>query len=582
MKIINFFLITLFFVLNIATSQDGNTPTNLTIDAASVGGVQLSWDTPENFRRNWITHSNSTYLFGIGQVGGGSVFYGQKYPDSLLSEYHGMLVKEIAFVPADTSSFQPLVFEIDPDNLGEVPDWLNYSNLVLSAPLVRYESGFGAWKTAEMKDHVPGNSLSNDIQPSSYIIDSTKSIYIGYVISDYPLYPAGCDNGPALDGLGNLVVWCNNNGCGELTLAEAAADGLTLDYNWMVALSLISSDAPSRTYTLSHYGEIELPDANQSLGYVSSLPNTFVMNHGPRQGLFLDINTLRNRDISNYFLFENGAVADVIQPTYLEFNVITRESYVLGPREPGTYSYYVRAQTADGLSDSSNVVSVDLVNNAPGNFFLIAPEENASISVTPSNLNNPNTFIWSNSVDTDGQELYYLFKMCKGSDSDFCFDTTMTERIYQPTNQSIIDSFSLGSGEFDFHWSVQVTDGIDTLFAGGEDDSIRYFTFSTTQLGVDHMHLPQEYSLKQNYPNPFNPSTTIKYQIAKSEYVNISIFDLNGTKISSILNQYSRAGKGSVSWNGKNEMGQNVSGGIYLYTIETPSFSKTKKMILLK
>ena len=306
------------------------------------------------------------------------------------------------------------------------------------------------------------------------------------------------------------------------------------------------------------------------------------MNHGPRQGLFLDINTLRNRDISNYFLFENGAVADVIQPTYLEFNVITRESSVLGPREPGTYSYYVRAQTADGLSDSSNVVSVDLVNNAPGNFFLIAPEENASISVTPSNLNNPNTFIWSNSVDTDGQDLYYLFKMCKGSDSDFCFDTTMTERIYQPTNQSIIDSFSLGSGEFDFHWSVQVTDGIDTLFAGGEDDSIRYFTFFTTQLGVAHMHLPQEYSLKQNYPNPFNPSTTIKYQIAKSEYVNISIFDLNGTKISSILNQYSRAGKGSESWNGKNKMGQNVSGGIYLYTIETPSFSKTKKMILLK
>ena len=53
-------------------------------------------------------------------------------------------------------------------------------------------------------------------------------------------------------------------------------------------------------------------------------------------------------------------------------------------------------------------------------------------------------------------------------------------------------------------------------------------------------------------------------------------------RVVNILNQHSRAGKGSVSWNGKNEMGQNVSGGIYLYTIETPSFSKTKKMILLK
>ena len=121
MKIINLFLINLFFVLNIAISQDGNTPTNLTIDVASVGGVQLSWDTPENYRRNWITHSNSMYLFGIGQVGGGSVFYGQKYPDSLLSEYHGMLVKEIAYVPADTSSFQPLVFETNPADSTDLP-----------------------------------------------------------------------------------------------------------------------------------------------------------------------------------------------------------------------------------------------------------------------------------------------------------------------------------------------------------------------------------------------------------------------------------------------------------------------------
>ena len=128
-----------------------------------------------------------------------------------------MLVKEIAFVPADTSSFQPLVFETNPADSTDLPNWFNYSNLVLSAPLVRHEGGFAAWKTAELKDHVPGSSLSNDIQPSSYIIDSTKSLYIGYVISDYPLYPAGCDNGPALDGLGNLVVYCGAQGCTETT-----------------------------------------------------------------------------------------------------------------------------------------------------------------------------------------------------------------------------------------------------------------------------------------------------------------------------------------------------------------------------
>ena len=51
MKIIITALINLFFVLNVASSQDGNTPTDLTIDAASVGGVQLSWETPENFSK---------------------------------------------------------------------------------------------------------------------------------------------------------------------------------------------------------------------------------------------------------------------------------------------------------------------------------------------------------------------------------------------------------------------------------------------------------------------------------------------------------------------------------------------------
>ena len=185
-------------------------------------------------------------------------------------------------------------------------------------------------------------------------------------------------------------------------------------------------------------------------------------------------------------------------------------------------------------------------------------------------------------MDTDGQELHYLFKMCKALNSEFCFDTTMTERIYQPTNQSIIDSFSLGNGEFDFHWSVQVTDGIDTLFAGGEDDSIRYFTFSTTQLGLDLFNIPTNYSLKQNYPNPFNPSTTIEYQIAKSEFVSISIFDLAGNRIKTILNLHVDSGFGYATWDGKNELGQNVSGGIYLYRIDTPSFTSTRKMILLK
>ena len=130
-----------------------------------------------------------------------------------------------------------------------------------------------------------------------------------------------------------------------------------------------------------------------------------------------DINSIRNRDISNYFLFENGVVASVVQPTYLEFNVDTRESVILGARDPGVYNYYVQAQTANGLSDSSNVVFIELENSPPGDFSLISPVDGQTISVDASNLNNINSFIWTTAYDTDGQELNYLFEMCNISNS---------------------------------------------------------------------------------------------------------------------------------------------------------------------
>ena len=593
MKYINVFLINLFFIFNIAISQDGNTPTNLTIDAASVGGVTLSWDTPENYRKEWISHSNFSWQGGIG-ASSAPAFYCHKFPDSLLAPYHGMLIKDLAFVPAndtgsDSASFQPLVFETDSSIIGQplIPDITGRTNLVLSAPALSLSDNTtiaGAWNTIELKDHVPGYSLENDIQPSSYVIDSTKTLWFGYWMYDYIDFPAGADTGPANESLGNVLIWCPATGCFESTLNLSAQEGLDLNFDWLIALSLVQGNRSDsrREILLSNSDFFQNSNINTGNEIVYEEKDIDVKMGPNLTNTILQPLVNEGRDISNYFVFENGVVTDVVQPDYSNFSSNTREGTILGPRLPGTYSYYVRAQTADGLSDSSNIVSVDISNNSPGNFMLIAPEDNALISVTPSNINNPNTFIWTNSVDTDGQVLYYFFEMCKVSNSEICFDTTMTERIYQRTNQSIIDSFSLGNGEFEFLWSVQVTDGIDTLFAGGEDDSIRYFTFSTTQLGLDLMHLPHEYSLKQNYPNPFNPSTTIKYQIAKSEFVNISIFDLNGNKINNILNQYSKAGKGSVSWNGKNGMGQNVSGGIYLYTIETPTFSKTKKMILLK
>ena len=92
----------------------------------------------------------------------------------------------------------------------------------------------------------------------------------------------------------------------------------------------------------------------------------------------------------------------------------------------------------------------------------------------------------------------------------------------------------------------------------------------------------EELILHDNYPNPFNPSTRISYSISNGDYVSINIFDGNGLKVIELFNDYKSAGTYSVDWNGQNEIGAQVSAGLYLYSINKGKFRQTKKMILLK
>ena len=85
-----------------------------------------------------------------------------------------------------------------------------------------------------------------------------------------------------------------------------------------------------------------------------------------------------------------------------------------------------------------------------------------------------------------------------------------------------------------------------------------------------------------NYPNPFNPSTEILYKIPKDDYISIVIFNVKGNKVMSLVDDYQSAGKYSIHWNGKNEQGESVSAGMYIYSLQAGSYRQTKKMVLLK
>ncbi|MDD2331543.1 MAG: T9SS type A sorting domain-containing protein, partial [Candidatus Cloacimonetes bacterium] len=88
--------------------------------------------------------------------------------------------------------------------------------------------------------------------------------------------------------------------------------------------------------------------------------------------------------------------------------------------------------------------------------------------------------------------------------------------------------------------------------------------------------------LKNNYPNPFNPSTTIHFSIKDSAPVRIEVYNILGQRVRTLVNETKKAGVHSVTWNGTDDSGRNVSSGIYFYRMNSGKYTSTKKMIMLK
>lgn len=94
--------------------------------------------------------------------------------------------------------------------------------------------------------------------------------------------------------------------------------------------------------------------------------------------------------------------------------------------------------------------------------------------------------------------------------------------------------------------------------------------------------VPVSFVLTQNFPNPFNPTTTISYELPKNTNVLIVIYDIAGRKVKELVNRGQQAGVYLVKWDGKNEIGQAVASGVYIYKIVAGTYTKSNKMILLK
>jgi uncharacterized delta-60 repeat protein len=151
------------------------------------------------------------------------------------------------------------------------------------------------------------------------------------------------------------------------------------------------------------------------------------------------------------------------------------------------------------------------------------------------------------------------------------------------TNGSVITN---AGTSFDYAFSMTIQNDDKILIAGNSDNGngysvfslVRYLDDGSTGAGEEgNREIPTEFALEQNYPNPFNPSTSIQYRVASISQVILTVYDVLGNEITTLVNEEKPAGHYEVEF-----YGTTLPSGIYFYKLQTGSFVETKKMILIK
>tara|TARA_B110000014_G_C19824751_1_gene427851 strand:- start:9 stop:686 length:678 start_codon:yes stop_codon:yes gene_type:complete len=105
---------------------------------------------------------------------------------------------------------------------------------------------------------------------------------------------------------------------------------------------------------------------------------------------------------------------------------------------------------------------------------------------------------------------------------------------------------------------------------------------SGTVTASDMLAVPEDYMLSQNYPNPFNPSTTISFSVPVEGNVVLNIYDITGRLVTTLVDANMNSGYHSVNWDGVDMVGEGVSAGLYIYSLQAEGVALTRKMVLMK
>ena len=245
----------------------------------------------------------------------------------------------------------------------------------------------------------------------------------------------------------------------------------------------------------------------------------------------------------------------------------------------------------DSLGQSSTPVFVDIDNDGDYDFF--SGDWNGRIHFyentgTASNYNFEFRSKFYNGIDVGDESVPRFYDIDDDGDYDLFIGRADGKiSFYRNDGNATTPNFVLVTNSYkDIYVTrnaapefIDIDNDTDVdLFIGNIKGGLYYFN-NTDVIGIQTItsSIPDGFLLKQNYPNPFNPSTNISFDIPKSSFVELRIYDISGREITKLVSQDLNPGSYNYSWEANN-----LSSGVYFYTLKAGDFVSTKKMLLLK
>jgi len=181
-------------------------------------------------------------------------------------------------------------------------------------------------------------------------------------------------------------------------------------------------------------------------------------------------------------------------------------------------------------------------------------------------------FIWSDSLD------FYI--------------KTFKDSIWYETTKISLNSLSEIGNNVDcsIYNNQQIWISFDAKSGGNRDiyalSVPASFVVDTTLTAINQTVKmstpPNSYTLFQNYPNPFNSSTTIRYRLPQPGLVNLSIYNIRGQNVNTLVNAWHAAGTYNLKWQGTDELGQTLPGAVYFCRLKMGKWKTVRKLVLSK